>query len=98
MKAIDFATHLARAILTAKLSLHESATLIAIAAGLELANDIARQLDQPRTGIHNSIHSLTKRNLIHPATWLDDGTPVYRLTPAGKNLIINHFLVSIPRH
>lgn len=98
MTAIDFATHLAKAFLTAELSQHESATLIAIAAGLDTARDIARFLDQSTTAIHSAIAKLTKRKLIHPATWLDDGTPVYRLTPEGKDTLRTHFFSAIPQH
>lgn len=98
MTAIDFATHLAKAILTADLSMHESATLFCLAAGLDTAGDTSRQLDQPRNTISTALNKLTQKGLARPATWLDDGTPVYRLTPAGKELLAHHFLASIPKN
>ena len=92
MKAIDFATYFCHRLLHAQNSLIESATLCAIGAGLDHVPDIAETLEHPAGNISTTCHKLVKKGLIHAPTWTDEGRPLYRLTPAGKDLLRTHYL------
>ena len=84
MKAIDFATRFTAALMGSPASLHENAILCAMAAGLDNRMDIATQLQSSPGTVATALHKLTKRGLTQSHSWLDDGTPLYRLTDTGR--------------
>lgn len=87
MQAIDFATRLAASLLTTPASLAESAVLFALAAGLDTADDIAHTIGLSAAATRTHLHKLTQRSLTESASWTADGTPIYRLSHTGRDLI-----------
>ncbi len=88
MKAIDFACRLLARLAEDSLPLPTQQVLLAVAAGLETAPDIARF-----TGLSSSSCSGILRSLAHKAiiNRVNGNHVIYQLAPSGRKLVRQYF-------
>ncbi len=88
MKAIDFACRLLARLGEDSQTRAAQQVLLALAAGLDTGADIARLTGLTTWGCTSVLRSLTERKLV---SRVGRDTPVYLLSPKGKELVAGYF-------
>ena len=92
MQAIDFGTRFIKAVIKSELPYYQAGCLLAIAAGLDTAYDIANFYDMPNTRtINPSLKSLAKAGYLVATPDDFAGIDIYRLSDSGKALVKKMF-------
>ena len=93
MNAIDFATRLTANLLhTPNHTPIQNGILLALAAGLDCATDIATTLHTTPSTTALNLHRLAKIGHCQAQNYLEDGTPLYTLTPTGRQHIRHNLI------